>query len=359
MQPTEQEQVLIRGKCFLYKQKAPFVPSGKSVFGALEYREKDDRVRCHECGGWFNHVGSHLCSAHKLTAKQYKQRHGLRTEAALCGLQVSGLMSAKYNPSANFKTMAKDPEVRKRSLVAKSVALKEAKERKLETGAGTIMSMAEERNLNGHCQAQVLNRLSVLQERYGRTPTTAEMMANGLSPKSVCAAFNLSTIKDVMGLIGMLPNHPGRQEPKYSKDLLVELMRDFYVKHNRMPGYRDYGRSLPGSGRFVEQFGSMANAYEAAGLMGALDRMKRSKLPGAYSRESVVTGIQRFYAEHGKLPTKADRDGLPSPATVVKLFGSMRGAWEAAGLMDIHNADRAKNFSGKDRSIPTQQKALA
>jgi hypothetical protein len=83
---THAEQVLIRGKVFLYKQKAPFVPSGKSVLGALEYDEATDRVRCHECGEWFGSVGQHARRAHMLSPKDYNARHGLRLGASLCAI---------------------------------------------------------------------------------------------------------------------------------------------------------------------------------------------------------------------------------------------------------------------------------
>lgn len=345
MELSQAEQVLIRGKCFLYKQKAPFVPSGKSVLGALEYDEATDKVRCHECGGWFKHVGSHLSPAHSMTSREYKRKHGLRSGAALCGYRVSSVMSSKHTLNENFVQRSHDPEVRLKAASASARSNRESKERRLKSGEGTSLLLAENRNINGKCHAQILERLTVLRERIGRTPSRSDIRDDGMSYKSILAAFNVSTLGAVMSLLRFAKTSPGRQTPKYPKELLVEMLRDFYVRNHRLPCGKDYGRTLPGQVNFHKQFGSMRSAIKEAGLEEFAS--KRSRNFGTYTKDSLVEYLRGFYRKHGRLPTKiADKDSLPSHPVFLRLFGSMRAAWDAAGLLEVANAERVAHLDG-------------
>jgi hypothetical protein len=44
------ESVIIRGHVFPRAEKEPFVASGESLLGALEYNQETDQTKCHECG---------------------------------------------------------------------------------------------------------------------------------------------------------------------------------------------------------------------------------------------------------------------------------------------------------------------
>lgn len=71
-------KVIIRGHVFDYAEKAPFVTSGKSVLGALEYNPETETVKCHECGEWFSSIGKHCFHIHEIPAVDYKVKHGLQ-----------------------------------------------------------------------------------------------------------------------------------------------------------------------------------------------------------------------------------------------------------------------------------------
>ena len=258
---THAEQVLIRGKCFLYKQKAPFVPSGKSVFGALEYDENTGMVRCHECGKWFTHLGHHVSDSqgvhsHRMKALDYKRKHGLRRAAALCGPKES----AKYNNVANLHFLEAAKKVRARAIGAC------AKAKRYRQLNGERLYNAESRNERNTCQAQILSRIKAISESLGRTPTHRDLRQHGLHASSVVFALNVPDMKSVFSLLGLLPNRRGGKET-YTDSLLIELLRDFYVKFGRLPKRTDYiMKLLPSDGTIRHHFGSMAAAYEAAGL---------------------------------------------------------------------------------------------
>lgn len=66
-------------------------PSGHGRYGVLDV--DGGRVLCHECGGWYRSVGSHVARSHGLTAREYKIRHGLPLGTALVAPDLSELHS--------------------------------------------------------------------------------------------------------------------------------------------------------------------------------------------------------------------------------------------------------------------------
>lgn len=79
--------VLIRGHKFTYAEKSPFVRSGESLLGAIEYDEATDQTKCHECGEFFRGMGNHV-KAHGISRFEYNTKHGLRVRSPLSGLSV-------------------------------------------------------------------------------------------------------------------------------------------------------------------------------------------------------------------------------------------------------------------------------
>ena len=88
-------------------------PSGHGRFGVMERTE--DAALCHECGGWFVSVGSHAYLAHELTAREYRQRHGLARSTPLVSLGMSRRRSEDSRSrvgSAGWRRLeaARDPQ---------------------------------------------------------------------------------------------------------------------------------------------------------------------------------------------------------------------------------------------------------
>jgi hypothetical protein len=75
--------VILLGHVFNYEDKAPFVQSGQSIRGAIEYDKDNDKLKCHECGEWFDAIWSHSFQAHGIHSREYKVKHGLAQSASL------------------------------------------------------------------------------------------------------------------------------------------------------------------------------------------------------------------------------------------------------------------------------------
>jgi hypothetical protein len=251
--------VIIGNEIFLYQQKAPFIPSGQSVRGALEYDPAEDKIKCHECGEWRSHLATHAFLAHGIRAAEYKRKHGFNQKAGL----VNESIRRKMSDQASRRT---ENWLRHPSHMKNSTELRQhARSRMLsENPAGPITT--EARNVRGTCHAQILEKLRHIISKLGHTPSWKELYCEGLSPASVALAFNVTRINDVMSLLNLPTNGtlPGR---KYSREMLIEILRDFYVAHRVLPRGTDFRRGLvPDDTIYRRHFGTMRNAFAEAGL---------------------------------------------------------------------------------------------
>lgn len=246
------EHIRLNGNIMLYRLKAPFVRSGRSILGAIEYDKVADKLKCHECGEWFKGLNGHVRHSHDMKAAEYKRIHGLRQSTALVG---------EYSRKASIVRMEKlraNPNI-----LAKLISKKRR-------GAGGYHGISQETaNTRGHCHAQVVEHLQQLAARFGRTPTSLEIKASGMHTGSLCWAFNIDKPAEAIALAGLKPRSSGEKIGgiKYSKELLIELLRDFWVMHQRVPSTSDMKRGLlPNVVVFKYHFVTWQAALEAAGL---------------------------------------------------------------------------------------------
>ena len=47
------------------------------MYGVINY-DNTGRIRCEECGQYFDSVGCHVTKAHSMSARDYKLKHGLK-----------------------------------------------------------------------------------------------------------------------------------------------------------------------------------------------------------------------------------------------------------------------------------------
>lgn len=238
-------KVIVLGQVCDWEEKAPFVPSGKSVLGALEYDPKMDKVKCHECGEFQRAIGVHARKAHGLDSREYKITHGLRASSSLSGpttiAKKRSSVHLKRPPSARFMAARR-------------------------TGSRKGTSQMELRNARGTCQAQLVERMKRLAEQLGRSPESKDVHAAGLSSAITTHIGRLSQLQELAGLV---VTKCGMRD-RFSKDILMEVLRDFFVSNKRIPSFRDWRSGLlPCPRTFKRHFGSLANAYLAAGLLNA------------------------------------------------------------------------------------------
>jgi hypothetical protein len=97
---------------------------------------------------------------------------------------------------------------------------------------------------------------------------------------------------------------------------------------NKLPSTNDINKAgNPSSGNYINRFGNMKKAYEAAGL-------NTDKYTPKYSDEQLKTHLQDLARQLNRLPRPKDinESGKPISMTYRNRFGSMKKAYEAAGL---------------------------
>lgn len=310
-------KVRIGGGVFLYREKAPFVVSGVSVRGAVEYDEAADLVRCHECGEWHTHLAPHVWLQHGMKVRAYKIKHGLNLTSALCNERIRKALIAHGQNPAVLRGAAN-------GLAHPGMGSAAQK-------GGRIGPNAELRNRNGTCQAQILERLKVLAGRIGRTPKRSEMVAAGMAPQSIEFVFG-QKLRDVVLLAGLLPNGRYRTRRKYSKALLVERLRDHWGAHGRVPTESDFSRRMvPGRATYKEYFGSWENAVFAAGLDKAYAEQLQALSGGRrlYTVETLEAIMRAYIDRTGEFPSQKVWDSgngeLPTRKTFSRYMADLGG----------------------------------
>lgn len=257
-------KIIINGQVFFYRQKAPFVYSGHSILGALEYDSSEDKVKCHECGKWFHHVGSHLFPAHRMSAREYKSKHGLRFRSALIAEGVREKLLLGVGAQSIERLLASVNHPLRNESVRRRTS-----ERMLSNNPAKNGRTAEFLNESNQCHAQLLFRLNGLAHKLGRTPSLKDLRDAGISPSSLTNTFNVERVNQVMSLVGLIPNDgfPRTQKKIYTPEVLIELLRDFYSHHGRLPSGTDVRRGLvPYSVMRSRSVGRFENLCESAGL---------------------------------------------------------------------------------------------
>lgn len=255
--------VIIRGQVYRWEEKAPFVPSGKSIEGAIEYDRENETIRCHACGKWFGCLGLHVAQSHG-SCRDYRLEHGLRITTSLLAPAIQEKFRSRGIP---------------RPLTADARALGSALSRASRSRAKSIARgrpQTELRNEHNRCPPQTILKIQALAAELGHTPTCDEAGDVLLG----IARQRFGSWNKALVAAGMSPNLTLKTD-----ELLIESLRDFYVLNGRLPKRSECGDGrLGGYSTYCRRFGSLAAAYAEAGLGMVYQSSKR---PVRQSLETV------------------------------------------------------------------------
>ena len=280
------EWVKIRGVVYPGQEKAPFVRSGYGVKGALAYMPNEDLLGCHECGAFVPNLAWHARAEHSVSAGEYRVRHGLRNVTPLVNRQISEICRLnRVRALADPNRVIRKPDARK----------------KKEEGPDLYALKWELRNERGTCHAQMVARIRSL-AHDDIAPTKHELAQAGIHLKSMLYAFDVDTLDEVMIKVGLIPRSMGEVEKL--KTYLLEAIRDFYVKRQVLPNYRDFGNgALPPRHVYLKFFGSLRESLIAAGFGLVIDR----RAPGG--PPPGQTGIRGVSQDRGQYSVRIWENG--------------------------------------------------
>lgn len=253
----QERKVRIDGELVFYKDKAPYVPSGHSVKGGLEYDEAEDKVKCHECGEWFHSLASHVVKGHQMMAADYKRQHGLKQSSALVS---EGLRHALVAKKSGYYWEKLNDQAAMRAHMEMM-----QKRRRKPSGRRHRVDWSEYRNRHGLCHAQLLESVRALVETVGRFPRTSDLKEHGLLRKTLIARFG-----SLEQAVSLAVGRKYRSLPRskfYSIRELKVLLQTFVKNTGKLPTESDFRRGLlPAKSTYIYNFGSWKAAVRKCGL---------------------------------------------------------------------------------------------
>ncbi len=172
------EHVLIHGQIFKWWEKEPYVRSGMSIQGAIEFRPASDEMKCHNCGEWFHNLGFHIRS-HDENVAAYKLKHGLVVRTKLTSQETSAMFSEKIRAQGT----------REKRIAALRASTK--------TGVHQKRNDFESRNVKNKCNAQVLYTIRNFMIKFGREPVIRELKDMNLHPTQLKEWFDGKSLSEV------------------------------------------------------------------------------------------------------------------------------------------------------------------
>jgi hypothetical protein len=122
----------------------------------------------------------------------------------------------------------------------------------------------------------------------------------------------------------------------FSDKRLLELLREFSLRHGKTPAARNAGKNgIPSTTTYLVRFGSWNKAILAAGLQPLRDGAYTG--PNKYTEGELLAALRAFAQRLGYIPTANDMiisggGGLPSLTTFKKRFGSLSRALCKSGM---------------------------
>lgn len=233
---------------YLYNYKEPLTKfeGGFGYKGTISYSENADKIQCHFCGLFFESLGYHINKIHSVNAFEYKSKVGLMSSTSLIGESLRKKFierSIKYNNvviPALLRGSKKALEARKTQPHSKK--------------------SLEQRNLEGSCPDQLLDKILNLKEKLNRVPSWKDFYReyNGNYLGAIQLTFgSWSKALYKVGLISVGETNTIRT----SESHLLEYLKDFYTSYQRTPRSSDFNRELlPSQGVYTRKFGSLNEA---------------------------------------------------------------------------------------------------
>jgi hypothetical protein len=177
--------------------------------------------------------------------------------------------------------------------------------------------------------------LQLLQEFYkenNRLPKREEIGEGKVIPsQKVC--IRVCKVKTWTEVLKMADVPSGKTMVNYSKEDLIVLLQNYYIKNGKSPTINDLGRkrNMPSSEYFYVRFRTQSWN----------EILKEAQVPlnhfEGYTKEFAIEKLKEYYKYLGKIPTREDfkkYSFTPSHIFYNREFGSYENACYIAGLID-------------------------
>lgn len=145
-----------------YKLPLTKIKEGHGYYGTLAYDPTKTYTQCFICGYFYKGLSKHIRNKHDLAPSSYKLQYGLPAAMSL----AAPIQKQIYRAS-------QEPEQR----IANLEAGRQSISHEARVQAGQTKKSLYQRNLEGRCPDQTIERLAVLQDKLKRPPTRREFVA--------------------------------------------------------------------------------------------------------------------------------------------------------------------------------------
>lgn len=162
---------------------------------------------------------------------------------------------------------------------------------------------------------QILSELQAFYIQHSRPPRSTE---NPCSVTRTIITRRFGSWNNALlaaGLPTLDEIRRGSNVPKYTKDDLIRILRDFANENGRTPKMSDFRKGSPSVSTFFAYFGTWNNALEQAGL--------DVNLPQNIRPEDLISDLQNVAEMLGRSPTyrEYDRYGRFTTRTMTRVIG--------------------------------------
>lgn len=231
-----------------YKQPLAPYEEGFGYYGAVGLTKDGEKIQCHICGKLFRSLGIHIRKAHALTLPMYRKQFKLMYKSSLTAPKVREKYIASWH-----KLPEKYRATRLKNLAAARPYLSK----------GGWNKSLEQRNMEGSCPDQLIEKIKALAVVLGRTPSSREFYRyyKGYI-QTVYRTFG--SWSNALKIADMMPARVG-VKPSYNRKVLEAMLADFVKYHKRPPTSGDCVNGLlPSAYTFKKYFGSWSNAVKFA-----------------------------------------------------------------------------------------------
>lgn len=269
---TNLQQKLLTEGLTLKNYKEPLTPipkkEGYGYYGTIMGTIDGKHIQCHACGKMYSCVQSHAFMAHKLNAKEYKEKYKLSYTTALISEDER---ETRKNRTIKYLAGLSIAELAERKRKSRENFQKYLAERGVKPGYPHRGISLEDRNKRGTCPDQLLDKIREVAKKLGHTPSRFEFIGEtGTQRYSHLIRKVYGSWTNALKTLDMSPKqvvYKGVKHKHYSDDELLEYLSIFHQETGKIPTHTDFSRGLlPAYKIYSRRFKTIANARRLAGV---------------------------------------------------------------------------------------------
>jgi hypothetical protein len=243
---------------------------GFGYYGTLLQTDDSELVQCHYCGKLFEHLASHVLRAHKdifSSLSEYRDKYELAKSTALVSDSIRLRMKAN-----TIKQMANLTDEQKKE---HKKHMRELWKMDRSSGGKKGITL-ETKNKRGTCPDQLLEKIKVVADSLGRSPTMNDFRREADNGNRYIQLIQrtFGTWNKALKMLNLATKKTGNKgeskdwkRPTYSDYELLEYLRIYAQENQSLPTATDCLRGyIPTFGVYKRRFGSLEKARQLAGI---------------------------------------------------------------------------------------------